>query len=659
MKFFKKIIPYHAKIIAFIATIICSCLILVNEYYQFKDKVEFSLLPSISAYLDQVAYDSQTQLEFIQFNTVKSYSPYVNSDSFDLDSCLFEIQYNDKKDTFSLTNKGDYNNLSNKDGILLGQGDFNKFRDREKRRLCYITISATSNSELIRLAKNESLFNSNFYYISRFSDYTFLYDGYYTNERMLTFKPSFIRDDYQRVKDKDSRFWVSLSHKSAYNKNSVISFVKNITNEYNNTIGFLSRSFTVNGLSDTAKKTIWRTDETSNIVSLGQLSISNRDAEIYHSPETLKNEIKYGFVQMKAKDNKETESLFGNFAVTYNLPYRNIIIALFSENAYLLAIPFILFILMYMISMQVLRAIRESDKQNFDKLTMVYNRQGFEQKVKSKVKKMIAQNKTAHILVLDANKFKKINDTYGHEMGDQAIKIIADSAVKITHEGDDVVRLGGDEFLIILYIPNDIEFTDEQFLYSLNRKISYECKAKSVPLFTVTLGHMSYSAHSQLSLDAIIKQADKILLDRKWLDKIDLIDQGFDFYHMSLNEREQSLKVDMAKAFDFISAEHRLQDELNDEILNAYRHELNYLMSNYFQLIYSITDDDNEKLHRFRINIVDSHNKADVSMSVFYFLLVKFSGFLRNQLNFDEHNEKVYNRVIAYELYYISSLHMR
>jgi diguanylate cyclase (GGDEF)-like protein len=54
------------------------------------------------------------------------------------------------------------------------------------------------------------------------------------------------------------------------------------------------------------------------------------------------------------------------------------------------------------------------------------------------------------VLMLDLNKFKAINDTYGHAAGDQVLIAVAQRLVSIVRESDTVARLGGDEFVLIV-----------------------------------------------------------------------------------------------------------------------------------------------------------------------------------------------------------------
>ncbi|NAW81305.1 diguanylate cyclase, partial [Vibrio sp. V43_P6S15P86] len=54
------------------------------------------------------------------------------------------------------------------------------------------------------------------------------------------------------------------------------------------------------------------------------------------------------------------------------------------------------------------------------------------------------------IIAIDGNRIKKINDRYGHHVGDEVIVIIADSMRKVFRNSDYLVRTGGDEFIVIL-----------------------------------------------------------------------------------------------------------------------------------------------------------------------------------------------------------------
>lgn len=90
---------------------------------------------------------------------------------------------------------------------------------------------------------------------------------------------------------------------------------------------------------------------------------------------------------------------------------------------------------------------------NSDALTGLANRRGVLQKLEAAYK---AQKPLA-LFYIDLDKFKPINDTYGHEAGDAVLKRVAELFTTAVRENDLVARLGGDEFLIILFGMTDRE----------------------------------------------------------------------------------------------------------------------------------------------------------------------------------------------------------
>jgi diguanylate cyclase (GGDEF)-like protein len=63
-----------------------------------------------------------------------------------------------------------------------------------------------------------------------------------------------------------------------------------------------------------------------------------------------------------------------------------------------------------------------------------------------------------YVLFLDLKRFKNINDTHGHNLGDRVLKLVGKRLVRLLRDEDTVARLGGDEFAIIL---NDLSSIDE------------------------------------------------------------------------------------------------------------------------------------------------------------------------------------------------------
>jgi len=85
-----------------------------------------------------------------------------------------------------------------------------------------------------------------------------------------------------------------------------------------------------------------------------------------------------------------------------------------------------------------------------DPLTGLYNRRFAEQRLAAEVARSERRGHPLTVLVLDLNNFKEINDTYGHPAGDQVLLEFASRLNKVIRGSDLAVRLGGDEFLVLL-----------------------------------------------------------------------------------------------------------------------------------------------------------------------------------------------------------------
>lgn len=86
---------------------------------------------------------------------------------------------------------------------------------------------------------------------------------------------------------------------------------------------------------------------------------------------------------------------------------------------------------------EALRRLSETDA-----MTGIHNRGSGEEKIR----KAMLEGKHGMFCLIDVDKFKSINDNYGHQAGDLALKAIADSLKDVFRESDIVFRLGGDEF---------------------------------------------------------------------------------------------------------------------------------------------------------------------------------------------------------------------
>lgn len=99
-----------------------------------------------------------------------------------------------------------------------------------------------------------------------------------------------------------------------------------------------------------------------------------------------------------------------------------------------------------------------------DALTGLYNRRFAEQRLVAEVARSARKGHPLTVVLLDLDKFKHINDTYGHAAGDLVLQEFAAALNRAIRGGDLAVRMGGDEFLLIL--P---ECNHEQLQLVLNR----------------------------------------------------------------------------------------------------------------------------------------------------------------------------------------------
>src|SRR5882757_2945370 len=114
-----------------------------------------------------------------------------------------------------------------------------------------------------------------------------------------------------------------------------------------------------------------------------------------------------------------------------------------------------------------------------DPLTGLYNRRFAEQRLAAEVARSERKGHPLTILTLDLNNFKFINDTYGHPAGDLVLQEFASRLNNVIRGGDLAVRLGGDEFLVLL--P---ECTSEQLGLVLGRlgSLTVDWHAHRIPV---------------------------------------------------------------------------------------------------------------------------------------------------------------------------------
>jgi diguanylate cyclase (GGDEF)-like protein len=148
-----------------------------------------------------------------------------------------------------------------------------------------------------------------------------------------------------------------------------------------------------------------------------------------------------------------------------------------------------------------------------DPLTGLYNRRFAEQRLAAEVARSERKGHPLTVLTLDLNNFKEINDRYGHPAGDQVLHEFAAQLNKVIRGSDLAVRLGGDEFLVLL--P---ECTVEQLQFVLGRLgvLEVDWHGEKIPV-TFSAGWKQYELGERP--EELLARADEILYLRKRTSK--------------------------------------------------------------------------------------------------------------------------------------------
>ena len=147
-----------------------------------------------------------------------------------------------------------------------------------------------------------------------------------------------------------------------------------------------------------------------------------------------------------------------------------------------------------------------------DELTGLYNRRGFLSLAKDAIRLM--DEPDYHIIFIDMDKMKDINDSYGHDIGDSALKEAAKILKTCFREGDIISRYGGDEFIVFVSSIKDeivekIKTRIEENVNLFNKKKDSRYK------IGLTLGDSKYDKEKKESLQQVINRSDKEMYTNK------------------------------------------------------------------------------------------------------------------------------------------------
>ena len=168
------------------------------------------------------------------------------------------------------------------------------------------------------------------------------------------------------------------------------------------------------------------------------------------------------------------------------------------------------------LSNTVIKELEEAKQQlkeqaNRDYLTGLYNRRYFNEVAQDLINISKRKKEVFAVIMIDIDKFKNVNDTYGHSVGDEVIKTLSKTILETVRESDVVSRYGGEEFALLL------PFTEKEGAFKIAEKIRQNVEDKKITFddgkviqFTVSLG-VDFIRSSDENIEESLSRADSAL----------------------------------------------------------------------------------------------------------------------------------------------------
>ncbi len=182
-----------------------------------------------------------------------------------------------------------------------------------------------------------------------------------------------------------------------------------------------------------------------------------------------------------------------------------------------------------------------------DTLTNLPNRLLFQDRLRHAISKARRMQQIMALLFLDLDRFKNINDSLGHEVGDQVLQEVAKRLTNIVRESDTLARLGGDEFVIALEQnteSRELTIVAQKILETLSTAFHIDTHELYI---TASIGISLYPANG-LTPETLMKTADVAMYRAKEKGR-----NNFQFFALEMNERAHQalfLENNLRKAID-------------------------------------------------------------------------------------------------------------
>jgi diguanylate cyclase (GGDEF)-like protein len=153
---------------------------------------------------------------------------------------------------------------------------------------------------------------------------------------------------------------------------------------------------------------------------------------------------------------------------------------------------------------------RLHEETRLDSLTGLHNRRAFEEMIQREVQIAARDNTPLTLLMMDLDHFKQLNDTWGHALGDRALRTFGGVLLTVTGTRDAVARLGGEEFAIL--IPGRSPRSAVSLAERLRATVEglRLSEGEELVRFTVSVG-LSSLQPGETSFEPMIRRADRAL----------------------------------------------------------------------------------------------------------------------------------------------------
>lgn len=147
-----------------------------------------------------------------------------------------------------------------------------------------------------------------------------------------------------------------------------------------------------------------------------------------------------------------------------------------------------------------------------DELTGLFNRKHLMETLAAEVTRSKRNEHTFALLVIDIDHFKLINDTYGHQKGDEVLRLLADIFHETVRSCDYVARYGGEEFMVML--PEVGAAGGQEVAERIRERVARESINRKGDRITISIGMAMFAEHGD-SPELLFQQADQALYAAK------------------------------------------------------------------------------------------------------------------------------------------------